>query len=378
MAGTVRKRVRINSNGETRTTWFADYYTQDGKRHRRSFAREKAAHDWLDPVRIEVKAGIHTPDAQSIKFKEAAEIWLQQCARDGLERGTIRVYEQYVRLWLVPYIGEQKLSRLTAAGMIALRDVLLTKTSRQRVAKILSTVRLILKEMQPRQLVAQNVAAGVKVKSSKRGKRKLAVGVDLPSPAEVQAMLAGATGRERVRFVTLALTGLRTSELRALAWADVDFDGRLVHVSRRADWWGALGPPKTENGQRSIPLSPIVVNTLKKWRLAAEPGCDLVFPGRDGRVVSHTTVQTDFDAVQIAAGVVDAEGSPKYALHALRHFFASWGIKQGFHAKRLQELLGHGSIQLTYDVYGHWLGDIEDDHTRLAAGEAALFGLKQG
>jgi integrase len=137
-----------------------------------------------------------------------------------------------------------------------------------------------------------------------------------------------------------------------------------------------LGPPKTKNGYRDIPLAPTVVNTLKEWRLACPRGVDLVFPGRDGGVVSHTTVQTDLDEVQLVAGVVDAEGAPKYAPHALRHFFASWGIEQGFHAKRLQELLGHGSIQMTYDLYGHWLGDIEDDHARLAAGEASLFGIK--
>lgn len=52
-------------------------------------------------------------------------------------------------------------------------------------------------------------------------------------------------------------------------------------------------------------------------------------------------------------GVVNDNGRPKYGLHALRHFCASWLIEQGFTPKRLQTILGHSSIQMTFDVYGH-------------------------
>jgi integrase len=241
--------------------------------------------------------------------------------------------------------------------------------------------------MQVSGYVAQNVATPARIKISSRDKKKLRVEVDVPSKAEVGAMLQSCDGRARARFVTAALAGLRASELRALLGEDIDFAGRKLYVRRRADWWGTLGAVKTENGNRDVPMTPLLINTLKAWRLACPPlsasgapgALDLVFPGRDGKVASHTTVQADFDAVQRLAGivVVDANGvlQPKYGLHALRHFFASWGIEQGFAPKRLQQMLGHGSIQMTYDRYGHWLGDEEDDHTRLAKGEASLFGL---
>ena len=58
--------------------------------------------------------------------------------------------------------------------------------------------------------------------------------------------------------------------------------------------------------------------------------------------------------------------------YALRHFFASWAISEGFNPKRLQGLLGHSSIQMTMDVYAHWLPNLEDDHAKFAAGEAAI------
>jgi integrase len=60
-------------------------------------------------------------------------------------------------------------------------------------------------------------------------------------------------------------------------------------------------------------------------------------------------------------------------MHRFRHFFASWLIDQGFGPKRVQTLMGHSSIQITFDVYGH-LFPQEDDHERFAAGELVLVG----
>ena len=61
----------------------------------------------------------------------------------------------------------------------------------------------------------------------------------------------------------------------------------MIHVRQRADRYNAIGAPKSEAGQRTIPLPPLVVNTLKEWRLACPPGrLDLVFPNSAGNVES--------------------------------------------------------------------------------------------
>jgi integrase len=378
MAGTVRKRIRRNRQGEVHTTWLADYTDQSSKRHNRTFATQRAARDWLLTACGEVRDGLHTPDADSITVAEAAEIWLAQCERDELEHGTVRVYEQYVRLYIDKLLGAKKLSRLTTPVITAFRDALFDQTSRERTRKVISALRLILTEMQRRGLVGQNAALPVKVKLGDRGQRPLASGVDVPSKAEIAVLQQHAAGRMRARFITLALTGIRASELRALEWSHIDFDRRILSVQQRADWWGKIGLVKTKNAYRDIPLTRYVVNALREWRLACPgrlPGKrDLVFPGRNGAPVAHSNVEADFDAAQRAAGIVDQTGAPKYPLHSLRHFFASWGIDQGFNPKRLQELMGHGSIKMTFDVYGHWLGDIADDHARLDDAETKLFG----
>jgi integrase len=81
-----------------------------------------------------------------------------------------------------------------------------------------------------------------------------------------------------------------------------------------------------------------------------------------------------------AAGVVTPEGKAKYAgMHSLRHFFASWCINpvsrggRGLAAKEVQTILGHSSIMLTMDVYGH-LFPRSGDAKEFAAAESALLG----
>jgi integrase len=242
--------------------------------------------------------------------------------------------------------------------------------------KVLASLKGILGESQRRGLVAQNAAVPVRVDAKKRENGKLTVGRDIPSKEDVQAILTAVEGRWRPFFVTAIFTGMRASELRGLTWHDVDFERKVVHVRQRANLWGEIGAPKSAAGDREIPMSPIVVNTLREWCLACPKGSlKLVFPNGNGNVESHANIANrGFYAVQRETGIVDDDGKPKYGIHALRHFFASWAIERGFSPKRLQALLGHSSIQMTFDRYGHLFPSLEDDHAKFAAGELALMG----
>jgi integrase len=372
----VRKRTWGNKDGE-QTAWVADYFDQSGKRHIKTFDTKKAASAWLVEAQGEVNRGVHTPENASISVGEAADIWLAKGELENLERSTLRQYKNHVDLHIKPSrIGSEKLAKLSTPLIEAFRDDLLKKLSRPLARKVLTSLKGILSEAQRRGLVAQNAAQPVKVDVKKRDQRKLAVGRDIPSKEEVQSILANAEGRWRPFFVTAVFTGMRASELRGLTWDDVDFTRKAVHVRQRANLWGEIGAPKSAAGEREIPLAAIVVNALREWGLACPRGAQrFVFPNGCGNVESHANIANrGFYAIQIAAGIVGADGKPKYGLHALRHFFASWAIERGFSPKRLQALLGHSSIQMTFDVYGHLFPSLEDDHAKFAEGVAAVVG----
>jgi integrase len=151
-----------------------------------------------------------------------------------------------------------------------------------------------------------------------------------------------------------ARTGLRASEIRALDWADVDFAAQIVRVRQRADTSGQIGSPKSAASRRDVPMTPGLITMLKEWRIASGGRTGLVFPGQEGRPLCHNTLRKTLGRC-----------------HAYRHFFASWLIDQGFGPKRIQALMGHSSITVTFDTYGH-LFPQDDDAARFAAAEQAL------
>jgi integrase len=181
----------------------------------------------------------------------------------------------------------------------------------------------------------------------------------------------------RWRRITAIFTGLRGSELRGLRWVDVDLKAGKLYVKQRADRYNAISKPKSKSSVREIPIGPFVVNTLREWRVACPH--DLVFPTSAGHIEYHTNlVQRVLIPVQRAAGVVTADGKAKCpGLHALRHFYASWCINRkedgglGLTPKMVQARLGHSSIMMTMDVYGH-LFPSDDKGSELAEAERRL------
>src|SRR5262249_13525648 len=157
-------------------------------------------------------------------------------------------------------------------------------------------------------LVAQNVVRSLRRRGKGQAKRqngKLKVGVDIPTRDEIRAIVEYLKGRWRPLIMTAIFTGLRASELRGLRWADLDLRRGEVHVRQRADRYSVIGKPKSEAGERTVPLSPIVCNTLRDWKLKCpHSALDLVFPNGNGNVENHQNILTrGFFPAQVAAGV---------------------------------------------------------------------------
>src|SRR5262249_61549032 len=86
-------------------------------------------------------------------------------------------------------------------------------------------------------------------KAERRKKHKLKVGVDIPPPAEIKAIVGKLDGRWRPLILTAIFAGLRASELRGLRWEDGDLKRAELHVRQRADKYKTIGKPKSAAGQ---------------------------------------------------------------------------------------------------------------------------------
>lgn len=407
----VRKREWTSPKGEAKTAWVVDYTDSAGKRRLKTFARKKEADAFAATASVEVRQGVHVADSASATVDVAGKLWLGSAKASGLERTTTAQYEAHLRLHIVPLIGATKISALTIPIVRQFEDQLREAgRSPAMVRKVLVSLGTLLADAQERGLTARNVVRDIRGRrgkgerrQEKRQRGRLKVGVDIPTPAEVKALVGALSGRWRPLILAGIFTGLRASELRGLRWSDVDLKRSEIRVHQRADAFNDIGRPKSISGERTVPVPPIVVNALREWQLVCprrdtgkknaegEPilALELVFPNGSGKVEQlNNIVRRGLQPAWIAAGVtvdtgeVDKDGLPileaKYpGMHALRHFYASWCINRreegglGLPPKLVQERLGHGSIQMTMDVYGH-LFPRGDDASELAAAEAAL------
>jgi integrase len=371
---TIRKR-EWTSHGQPRSAWVVDYADQHGKRRLKTFATKREAEAWRATALHEVSQGTHTPSSTSVTVIRAWELWLNHC--EGLERGTLKQRREHLRLHVTPFIGWEKLASLTAPRIFAFDDQL--RSAGRSVAmrrKVLSTFKTMLAFAQGRGLVAQNVARGVRIAGENRDAQgPLREGVDYPSRGELKALMDAVTGRWRPFLLTAIFSGMRASELRGLGWEHVDLAAGIIHVRQRADLWKKIGPPKSRAGKRDIPVPPIVLNALKAWRPQCPAGeLKLVFPTKTGRVESMSNLTARFwHPLQIRCELTKSDGSARYGFHSLRHAAASLFIAHlGWPPKRVQTVMGHASITMTFDHYGHLFSDPEGDREAMKRVEAAL------
>jgi integrase len=114
---------------------------------------------------------------------------------------------------------------------------------------------------------------------------------------------------------------------------------------------------------------------LKQWRLECPEGeLDLAFPNTVGNVEMTANVHSRcWTPLQIKCGITDAAGKPRYNFHVLRHAAASLFIRfLKWPPKRLQTVMGHASVTMTFDRYGHLFEDVESDRADMAKIEAAI------
>jgi integrase len=204
-------------------------------------------------------------------------------------------------------------------------------------------------------LLARNPAAAVKRPGINRKEAKHASTVD------VNKLLLCADGlRYRNVLVLIAATGLRRGEALALHWSDLDLDAEGLVVRGTLGRVGGklvITAPKTDRSRRTVPITPPLVAMLRAHRAVQETerlaaanqwqDHGLVFASEFGTPVDPRNI---LRTIQIAA---QKAGMSNIGVHTLRHSAAVAWLESGVHIKAVADLLGHSSIAITGDIYGH-------------------------
>jgi integrase len=300
--------------------------------------------------------------------------WLEEVAKPTIRASTYDSYRDIVELHLVPGLGRIPLAKLTPADVQAfLNRKREGGLSPRRVQMLHAVLRRALVTAERWGMISRNVARLAQAPRVPKHEIR-------PLRPEQARRLFECSSEDRLRALYVAAlgTGCRQGELLGLRWEDVDLEAgrlRVRHTLARVDGKLTLLPPKTERSRRVVMLPEVVVAALlahrtrqKMERLVA--GSRWVDTGH----VFTTTIGTPLEAAVVTRAFQRAltrAGLPRSRFHDLRHAAATFALSQGFTLEDVKNLLGHSSIVLTSNTYGHVL---EQRQMAVAKGMDAVLG----
>ena len=198
--------------------------------------------------------------------------------------------------------------------------------------------------------------------------------------ATVDARLTGTAEAEGVGYWLMLRAGLRRGEALGLRWSDLDLDASPPMLSVRATRVKVgpriiVGPPKTAESERTIPISATLAARLRQWRarqseallaIGHRPANLFVMTGFDGMPV-HPDTPTRMLARLVRAADVPMQMSDEHRVtpHGLRHTAGSAWLDGGVPLPKVSKMLGHSSVAITMARYSHSLGNTDDETAAL-------------
>ena len=288
----------------------------------------------------------------------------------GVAPSTYQDYRYHIESHIVPILGKVALKDLDPRRVDEFTRALNAKGLSPRTWQYsYSVLRRALQFAVDWKYIPANPASS-RMRAAKRRQVHELSRIRFLPPDEARAFLQAVRGdRYEALYVLAITTGMRQGEMLGLQWPDVNLDAgklticRSLHrTKRRRDKddpapWFELRHPKTAGSRRTLDIPPVTVDALRdhqlkqrERRLLADTSWKeqkLIFTTRFGTPVDTTNVLHRFQSILQRAGIA------RMRFYDLRHTHASLLIAEGVHPKKIAERLGHASIKLTMDLYGH-------------------------
>ncbi|MGH3331436.1 MAG: tyrosine-type recombinase/integrase [Nocardioidaceae bacterium] len=284
------------------------------------------------------------------------EEWLTQIVAPRVRPNTLKGYRFHADRYLIPDLGWQKLGKLTAREFrLYLEGLKRRGVGVRTIRYVHATLRAALEDAMREELLEKNVAKLVRPPAAPRSERR-PLGVE-----EIRALFKSTRDdRLHAMFVTLALLGLRRSEVLGLRWEDVDLDVGTLHIRHglhRVDGTLRVMPTKTVRSQRTIPLPTPVLSALKVHLSAQErERQDLGERWPNSGFAFTTPIGTPIDpdnCSKLVRAACKQAGVRVVRMHDLRHGCVSVLLGLGVPPRTVMEIAGHSGLEMTMNVYGH-------------------------
>jgi integrase len=344
--------------GGARKTWSIVYRDPSGgQRWEGKFRTRHEAQKRLNEVLGEIDKGTYARPS-SITFEKFAEDWL--AGRRQIRGSTESGYGSIINRQLVPRLGSIQVAELRFEHVdVAVSGMIEDELSPKTIHNAVTLLRTILAGKKGPSALRRGVAF-----------RDSTLGLELPplhsrqitppTPEQVWTLINTAKQIGGLAYPLTylgAFTGVRRNEALALRFDDIEWFANEVSIRhaiskrRRKDgghkWEWHVGPPKSRKSARRIAATESVMKMLAEL-MVGKPGAAFLFPGN-----CNGFIDPDMFDAEVWKPVARKAEMESTRFHDLRHFFASQLIANGETAAYVRDQMGHSSIKVTFDTYGH-------------------------
>lgn len=336
----------------------ARFTNKKGKRIEKCFSKLRDCRQWLaDAEFIDEHSDLSAGEDMTVDawFK----YYIEEIKEPTVRPNTVRNYKERYERNIKEHIGKMLLSKVKPIHCQHVLNCMRTTYRESTIYQARITLFNMFQKAVDNDILLTNPVKRIEMPRAKASKP-----IRVLTISEQRAFLDVAYGTSNYnQFAFLLQTGLRTGEMVALKWSDIDFDKNSISITKSMEYrhstgeW-RVGPPKSKSGYREIPMTAecrrILLNQkmkLKELKTINLQFADMVFLCRKGEPTKNSAYDTTLFKLADKAGI------ERFSMHTLRHTYATRCIEGGMKPKTLQTLLGHSNISITMNLYVHITDD---------------------
>lgn len=341
----------------------ARFTNKKGKRVQKYFSKLQECRKWLADAQYACEhndvlyGGVPTVNAWF-------NFWIDSIKGENIKYNTRTIYRNRYKFNIEPYVGDMLINEIRPLHCQNILNNMTNEYSDESIQRTRTVLKMLFESAVENEIIIKNpITKGTRSKSKKQTKIPRVLTIEeqkifLQSEKEINDIYYN-------QFALLLQTGMRSGEMTGLRWQDIDFQNRKIHISRTMEYiakkkmW-EIGTPKTQNGNRYIPLTREAETILKEQKeknrhikVIPLEFADIVFLNKKGEPIKNTAYNEHIYKS------CDKIGIKRFSMHTFRHTFATRCIENGMRPKTLQIILGHSNISITMDLYVHVTEDEE-------------------
>ena len=379
-----KSRITLRKGETQRQDGIYDYRwtSPDGKRHSISASTLEELRAKEEQITVDAHDGIKT-ETRMVTVNEMFDLWCD--LKRGIKDNTFQNYKYMYNLFIRPNFGKMRITMVKKTDVKrfynTLADGKILKVSTiDTLHNILHQVfDMALNDNYIRLNPTDNMLKELKKAHNFSVEKRKAL--TIPEQELFMRFLKDSPQYNHWYpiFAVMLGTGMRVGELTGLRWCDIDFDEDLISVNHTLVFYNhgdnkgctfSINTPKTEAGNRTIPILPSVKEALQmerkmqqefdvKCSVSIDGYSDFIFVNRFGATQHQGTLNKAIkriirdcnDEVLLKSKEKDPVLLPPFSCHSLRHTFTTRAVESGMNVKVLQEVLGHKDISTTLNIY---------------------------